>query len=139
MFSQSNYELLDHDWMFNIVRNLVYKDLLSKEFITNVERHNFAVTLYLNDLVFKIDNEYYDVNKDEKNYFIFFNRAYEFLSDLNKVDNLMELPKKYKVYDAFYTLHADGKTFKDPFYEYLYHQYLFQKTKLIDKLILNLK
>ena len=119
---------INKPYIFDILGRLVYKDLMSKEFYTDLSPNNFGTTLYTREFIFKRDdcNETVDGHNPR---FVLFLKAYDFLWNLHNIRFIGELAPRYKMLDALESIHKDGRLFRDPFYNYIYSQYIFNMSK----------
>lgn len=120
----SLYNLLQTKWIFNIVKNMIYQDLVQKIFYKDLTINDFKLvpdtTPYL-----IVTDEKIDLLTDRRAFL--FRSALEFIHDLNSTDDFTKLDEMYQFQDARETLFANGRVFKNDFYNYVFQLYLFYK------------
>ena len=118
-------KFIQKPWVSNIVINLIYKDCISKKFFKDIDAYRFNTTMYTDVLYLEHQDKTFYPNKDDN--FVLFNKALEFLYDLNGTGSINGLPEKYKRLNAFETMSKAGQIFRDPFYNYIFNHYLFAR------------
>ena len=119
------WKLINKEWIFDIVKNMIYKDMLSKELYSNVTINNFYLTSWTDELWFKFGDINIDVLYSDN--FSLFRKALQFINDLNMITDFSLLDKKYEFMNAHDAIHFGGQLFKNSFYNYFYKLYLHAK------------
>src|SRR5438445_6339008 len=112
----SVFDLLKTEWIFNIVKNMIYQDLLEKTFYKDLTIDDFRLTM--TDKLSYLATTEGNINLLTDQRASMFRAALEFIRDLNSTNDFTKLDKKYGFLDARETLFANGRVFKNDFYNY---------------------